>query len=312
MLRKPNTITSNRKAPKSLKPQQARQLIRRFHVLQKNRKSIERLLAQCKPGFDIETYLQRPDPLYTKTYRAYKYPKTPEVYHIDDSLLCDDLIRLLAKVNAEVEQRGGLHVYQMASTVGQTNERGGDSLKWLVTLYKKLGRTARMTLEIGSLSPTNAILTSGVFGAVSRIDLNSQHPQILQQDFMDRPLPGSDQERFDLISCSLVLNFVPTPKGRGEMLRRITQFLIPATEESMLSLFLVLPLPCVSNSRYLNRKLLTELMAKLGFEEVEYHEAKKVAYWLFDWRKLIKTAKFAVKTEINPGKTRNNFYIDMN
>lgn len=312
MLRKPKTITSNTKAPKTLKPQQARQLIRRFHVLQKNRKSIERLLVQRKPGFDAVSYLQSPDPLYTKTYLSYKYPKTPEVYHIDNSLLTDDLVRLLAKVNAEVEQRGGLHVYQMASTVGQTNERGGDSLKWLVSLYKRLGRSARKTLEIGSLSPTNAILTCGLFGTVSRIDLNSQHPQILQQDFMDRPLPAGDEERFDLISCSLVLNFVPTPKGRGEMLRRITKFLLPATEDSALSLFLVLPLPCVSNSRYFGKALLKELMEKLGFKEVEYHEAKKVAYWLFDWRKPSKKAKFAAKTEINPGKTRNNFYVDMN
>lgn len=312
MLRRPKTITSNTKAPKTLKPQQARQLIRRFHVLQKNKKSIERILTLKKPGFDLELYLQSPGPEYTKEYNSYRYPKSPEVYHIDSSLLYDQLIRILARVNAEIEQRGGLHVYQMASTVGQKNERGGDSLKWLLQLYKKLGRSASNSLEIGSLSPTNAILTSGLFGSVTRIDLNSQHPQILQQDFMERPLPESDDEKFDLVSCSLVLNFVPTPKGRGEMLRRVTQFLKPGPAGEKASFFLVLPLPCVSNSRYFNKALLGEIMVSLGFSEVEYHEAKKVAYWLFDWDESKMKSKFkGSKKELNPGSNRNNFYVDM-
>lgn len=312
MLRKPKTITSNNRAPKTLKPQQARQLIRRFHVLQKNRKSLEQLLSEVKPGFDLETYLQSPEPAYTKQLKEYKYAKTPEIHHIDRKLLYAELIRTLAKVDAELQQRGGLHVYQMASTVGQKSERGGDSLKWLVTLYKRLGRTATRTLEIGSLSPTNAILTSGIFGEVTRIDLNSQHPQILQQDFMKRPLPLGKDEKFDLILCSLVLNFVPTPSGRGNMLRRMTEFLEPFQKGQKPSLFFVLPLPCVTNSRYFNKSLFANVMKSLGFEEIEYHEAKKVAYWLFDWHGRGKKIQYPSKSEVNPGKQRNNFYIDMN
>lgn len=281
-------------------------------MLQKNKKAIETILVQKKPGFDLEEYLRSPDASYTSVYNSYRYPKTPEVYYIDNALLYEDLVQMLAKVEAEMQQRGGLHVYQMASTVGQKNERGGDSLKWLVTQYQKLGRKATRTLEIGSLSPTNAILTSGLFGSVSRIDLNSQHPQILQQDFMERPLPATKGDKFDLISCSLVLNFVPTAKGRGEMLRRITQFLKPTPEGAHASLFFVLPLPCVSNSRYFNKTQFSEIMSSLGFEQIEYHEAKKVAYWLFDWQedKMHKLPP-RLKAELNPGSNRNNFYIDM-
>lgn len=311
MLRRPKTITSNTKAPQTLKPQSAQQLIRRFHVLQKNRKTIERLLVQKCSSLDVGSLLH--DKTYKETYRAYKYPKTPVVHHFDSSLLHEQLVRLLAEIDAETEQRGGLHVYQMASTVGQKLERGGDSLKWLVKVFRRLNRRAERTLEIGSLSPDNAILTSGLFGAVTRIDLNSQHPQILQQDFMFRQFPASRAEKFDMISCSLVVNFVPTAKGRGDMLRRTTQFLAEPPGTLRSSLFLVLPLLCVSNSRYFSQALLREIMGKLGFEEVEYHEAKKVAYWLFDWNGAPgKKPVFSGKLELNPGKARNNFYIDMN
>ena len=79
-------------------------------------------------------------------------------------------------------------------------------------------------LEIGCLSPYNAISTSSIFDDVVRIDLNSQNSLILEQNFMDRPLPQKESEKFNLISCSLVINFVPSPKERGEMLLRITKF----------------------------------------------------------------------------------------
>lgn len=47
------------------------------------------------------------------------------------------------------------------------------------------------------------------------MDLNSRHPSILEQDFL---LLDEEQNRkkWDLISLSLVLNFVPKPPDRGE------------------------------------------------------------------------------------------------
>lgn len=47
------------------------------------------------------------------------------------------------------------------------------------------------------------------------IDLHSQHPDILEQNFFDRPIPLSPDEGYDVISCSLVLNFVGNPIQRG-------------------------------------------------------------------------------------------------
>lgn len=69
-------------------------------------------------------------------------------------------------------------------------------------------------LEIGALSPDNAA-AKRPYIMNTPIDLNSQHPDILAQDFLQRPLPKTNADRFDIVSCSLVLNFVPEPRDRG-------------------------------------------------------------------------------------------------
>lgn len=70
-------------------------------------------------------------------------------------------------------------------------------------------------LEIGALSPKNHAAKQPYINNTP-IDLNSQHPDILAQDFLQRPLPKTDEDKFDIVSCSLVLNFVPEPRDRGE------------------------------------------------------------------------------------------------
>ncbi|KEZ44873.1 Uncharacterized protein SAPIO_CDS3005 [Scedosporium apiospermum] len=130
-----------------------------------------------------------------------------------------------AAAAAEISALGGLERYQQASLLGQSKDRGGDSsrvlLDWLKpslsSKNKEIGTQIRM-LEVGALSTSNACAASGYFETV-HIDLNSQAPGILKQDFMERPLPSSDAERFDLISLSLVLNFVPDPAARGRFSR---------------------------------------------------------------------------------------------
>lgn len=315
MLRGSRSITVNKKAPKSLKPQQARSLIRRFHILQKNKSSILSRIAKQNPTVTEKNYKSKLSKVYQEEYDKFRVSKTMEQFKVDDSVLMEPMTKMLARIDAEIEQRGGLHVYQMASTVGQNQKRGGDSLKKLVDWFKELNRTSQNALEIGCLSAENAILTSGMFGHIDRIDLNSQSPQILEQNFMERPLPTNDSERYEMISCSLVLNFVPTPKERGEMLKRITGFLKEPKDShsGTSSLFLVLPLPCITNSRYFNASLLLEVMESLGFKEVKYYEAKKVAYWLYDWKghHAMKRMPPQKKKELHGGGTRNNFYVDV-
>jgi 25S rRNA (adenine2142-N1)-methyltransferase len=68
-------------------------------------------------------------------------------------------------------------------------------------------------LEVGAVRPDNyGDCTSWI--DVTAIDLHSRHPSILEQDFL---LMDASQHReaWDIISLSLVLNFVPGGKDRG-------------------------------------------------------------------------------------------------
>lgn len=73
-------------------------------------------------------------------------------------------------------------------------------------------------LEIGALKPDNYAGCSKWI-VNSPIDLRSNHPQIQEQDFLLRPLPKSEDDKFDVISCSLVINFVPDVRDRGKATR---------------------------------------------------------------------------------------------
>ncbi len=183
-------------------------------------------------------------------------------------------------------------------------------------------------LEVGALSTDNACSASGCFH-MERIDLNSQGPGIAQQDFLQRPRPASDKERFDIISLSLVLNYVPHHGDRGAMLLQCLDFLhepgrayageqesgpAAATNPSILkyfpSVFLVLPEPCVTNSRYLTEERLTEIMAALGFDLLESKVSQRLVYYLWKReRPMSKTIPTFTKKELRSGPTRNNFSI---
>lgn len=149
---------------------------------------------------------------------------------------------------------------------------------------------------------------------MTRIDLNSQGPGIEKQDFMDRPIPPTEDECFDIISLSLVLNYVPDAVGRGEMLKRITKFLRKHTEPSnkptaaLPTLFLVLPLPCVDNSRYLDEQLLLQILGNLGFIMNYSKNTSKLCYYLFSWIRKNTYAKIE-KKKIRDGPGMNNFCI---
>lgn len=237
----------------------------------------------------------------------------------------DDEVEELQK---QIEELGGLKSYQQASIQGQSNDRGGDSsvvlMKWLEPTADALSKAEPKLklLEVGALSTSNACSKSGHFD-VQRIDLNSQGDGILQQDFMERPLPKSAAEQFDIISLSLVLNYVPDAPGRGEMLKRTCQFLDTrhridrdaAVQAVFPALFLVLPAPCITNSRYMDEGRLGEIMGSLGYVLLQRKQTAKLVYYLWQLKSLpsegrtkTKTRKFP-KKEVNPGAGRNNFSV---
>lgn len=255
----------------------------------------------------------------SKTIRSYhqlnKALAAAEKAHDDD--LADDL-------RSQIARLGGLDFYQKASIQGQAVDRGGDSsvvlMDWLGDLNLSTGgggeRRLRL-LEVGALSIKNACSKCGVFD-ITRIDLNSQSEGILKQDFMERPLPISATEKFDMISLSLVLNFVPSPIGRGEMLRRTRAFLanqsaadneVRGEDLVFPCLFLVLPAACTTNSRFLNDELLCQIMASLGYALRQRKQTAKLVYYLWVLRDQGEERALFGKREVNPGLRRNNFCV---
>jgi len=227
------------------------------------------------------------------------------------------------ELRKRIERLGGLKLYQLASLEGQSKERGGDSsvvlMQWLQPIIgsvKRSGTKLRL-LEVGALSTKNACSNAGIF-EIQRIDLHSQGEGILQQDFMERPIPNGDADQVDIISLSLVLNFVPSPVGRGDMLRRTCQFLdtcARAESEEQLrhtfpALFMVLPAPCITNSRYMSEERITCLMASLGYIMLHFKQTAKLVYYLWQLRDepSPEDQDFA-KKQVNPGPARNNFCV---
>lgn len=327
-----------KKIPSSLKPSRTRKLIRRFHTLLKYKSEIFNHLSHNNPYQINETnYLEylktKPDLL--KSYNDSK-AKIIKTFNVKRSTLRDDGIKniqtmttlstkqisqLVGEIDGEIEKRGGLKVYQAASIKGQDSKRGGDTSKKMAAWIKNdkiwssdMQNRKPTALEIGSLSSKNCISTCKIFGNVTRIDLNSQEPgKIEKQDFFDRTIPTSNSDRFDLVSCSLVVNFVPKPSLRGEMLLRITKFLKEpenAFDHKPL-LFFVIPLPCVINSRYCNKEIMDAIFKNLGFTCVRSYDSHKLAYWLLEWHgsKAVNFKFKSAKKEVRSGSKRNNFCI---
>ncbi|KAF2218983.1 putative methyltransferase-domain-containing protein [Elsinoe ampelina] len=220
------------------------------------------------------------------------------------------------QLRRQINEQGGLSSYQHASLMGQSDERGGDSSKVLVDWVKtriKERMSPLKVLEVGALSTSNACSRWKMMD-VTRIDLHSQQPGIKQQDFMDRPLPATSEDRFDIISLSLVLNYVPDKEGRGRMLQRSCEFLHDAAtnqaHEWQPCLFLVLPAPCILNSRYMTEQHLTAIMRALGYELLEQKTTSKLHYSLWTLPSKSHGQQIHIRRkELNPGASRNNFSI---
>ena len=247
----------------------------------------------------------------------------------------------------EINSLGGLKKYQDASFAGQGKERGGDTsgilVTWLSSMMIVRNEASFRMLEVGALDVNNACARCDLFGGgIERIDLNSRHPQIKEQDFLKRPVPASQQDAFDIVSLSLVVNFVGDLKARGDMLRRVAKYLRPQpatemkstgfeekrneterkstgssknSEQLLPALFLVLPAPCIFNSRYLDEEKLTAVMTTLGYSMVRRKMSAKLVYYLWrfdgihDLAGLNRADISFGKEEIRKGKGRNNFAI---
>jgi len=251
----------------SISAQSCRNTIRQFHVLLKRRRQLE----DSSRG------------------------------HEDDSM----------EIDRQITNLGGLERYQQLSSLGQRDDRGGGSekifVKWLkeLDLHRMHDTKGKLhLLEVGALKPDNYQSNSSWIEWMP-IDLRSRHPRIVEQDFLLMD-PKEHRNRWDAISLSLVLNFVPLPADRGRVLQLAQNFLVPDG-----LLFLALPLPCVSNSRYLNFDHLKSLMESLGFIEIRerWRQNGKMGYWLYQKKSLRTIVPLFSKKAVLRQGNRNNFSI---
>ncbi|TFK42781.1 putative methyltransferase-domain-containing protein [Crucibulum laeve] len=254
-------------------PESTRAVIREFHILLKLRAKL-----QSNPRPDVKTKAE------------------------------------LADLERQIDALGGLESYQRMSSIGQGEDRGGGSEKVFIRWLKELGvrkqkdSGKQRLLEVGALKPDNYKSCLSWIDPIA-IDLRSRHPSIKEQDFLLMDEAGN-REKWDLISLSLVLNFVPDPKDRGRMLNVAHSMLVSGGY-----LFLVLPLPCVANSRYLSFPVMKSLMEAIGFIQLQekWRQGGKIVYWLYQKQESQKTSfeGFRKKSVLRTGH-RNNFAILLN
>ena len=75
LLKAPKTITGKHGVPKSLKPQRAREIIRRFHVLQKSKGSVLAKLQKIIPQISKNDYHQIEEmSIYQDSFKGFVLP----------------------------------------------------------------------------------------------------------------------------------------------------------------------------------------------------------------------------------------------
>ncbi|WFD32736.1 25S rRNA (adenine(2142)-N(1))-methyltransferase [Malassezia sp. CBS 17886] len=224
-------------------------------------------------------------------------------------------------LRAEQTAMGGLAVYQDQSTTGSTTLRGGESGKWCVQQLQAIvaPKTHLRILDIGAIAGTAYAKWKHWVNTTS-IDLNPRAAHVHRADFFEWPVPAADGERYDVVGLSLVVNFVGDLAQRGAMLLHAHQYLHTGGY-----VYLVLPLACVQNSRYLTHDHLRAIVQSAGYRVTRQEDSARLTRWLLQQvpssRAPPRTLQEArdqfwdgcvyKKRELVPGTHLNNFCILM-
>ena len=113
---------------------------------------------------------------------------------------------------------------------------------------------------------------------VRAIDIHSMHPERIEEaDFLTMPLPAGDNEFYDVVVCSMVLNCVATPEDRGRMLARLYRSL--RSQGGLL--YLTIPKTCLQLSPFMDRSRFEALLTDIGFEVCQHEkDSPKIAYFV--------------------------------
>ena len=222
------------------------------------------------------------------------------------SISREDKASKIAALEAKKDKLGGINAYQQASILGEAHHGSFNSAKWVVKQLKVLilrlaqaeGTSDKLRLlDVGALD--NNYQRQEKWIECTAIDLNPQSGNVKKADF----LTLNDKEKYDVIVMSLVINFEGDVRKRGDMLRKCEKLI---TDQGYL--FIVLPLPCLKNSRYLNIGHLISMMDSLGFDVCVTHNSKKLSFFMFKKTRQCQ-AKLFPKQVLRKGGNRNNFAI---
>ncbi|XP_071955487.1 uncharacterized protein [Antedon mediterranea] len=206
-------------------------------------------------------------------------------------------------ITKQLQEVGGIDTYQATSRLGEFKNGSTNSAKWVVRQLKehniRLSTPTKLRLlDVGALQLN---YTKFKWIESTAIDLNPSQPGILKADFFDLKVKSS--KVYDVLVLSLVLNFVGMPHRRGEMLKKCAQVC-----KQMGYLIIVLPLACVTNSRYLTHDHLIAILDSIGFTLITSHNSRKLSYKMFQLTK--ESTKTSFKKQIlNNGTKCNNFSI---
>lgn len=206
----------------------------------------------------------------------------------------------LEELSCKIAKLGGINAYQKASKLGESRSGGFNSAKWVIKMLKECnfrGFSGKIRLlDVGALACNYKKHT---WIDCTAIDLNPQNSSVIKADFLTLPT----HEQYDVVVLSLVINFEGDATRRGDMLKLCTKIV-----RKNGYLFIVLPLPCVKNSRFLNKELFASMMDSLGFTVTSEHCSKRLYLVMLENNENVSSKKFPRQT-VRTGSKHNNFTI---
>lgn len=124
--------------------------------------------------------------------------------------------------------------------------------------------------QVGAI---NTQLLSCPWLDVRAIDLNSRHERIEQRDFFELQPAGE----FQVLVSSMVLNCVPDAESRGRMLKLMYAHLQPGGHA-----FLMIPLLCLRNSKFMTYSRFVAILQAVGFAVKETKDSPKVSFFCLE------------------------------
>lgn len=205
----------------------------------------------------------------------------------------------LEELDSKLDKLGGINAYQKASKLGESRSGGFNSAKWVIKKLKEIkfrGDGKIRLLDVGALACN---YTKYAWIDCTAIDLNPQNSLVIKADFLTLPT----HVQYDVVVLSLVINFEGDATRRGDMLKLCTKIV-----RKHGYLFIVLPLPCVQNSRFLDKELFASMAESLGFAITSQHCSKRLYFVMLKNNGNVSVQSFPRQT-VRTGGGHNNFAI---